>query len=153
MYDDLWTAAKGMYKIEPAVADGGEVVIYSPGLTEVSYTHGKLIDQIGYHCRDYFMKQWDRFKHFPGGVLAHSTHVKGLGEYDASTGIETPRIKVTLATGIPEERCRRINLGYLSPATVDLDQWRGREEEGIVAIPRAGEILFRLKRTAVAMAV
>ena len=25
MYDDLWTAAKGMYKTEPAVADGGEV--------------------------------------------------------------------------------------------------------------------------------
>ena len=152
MYDDLWTAAKGMYKIEPAVADGGEVVIYSPGLTEVSYTHGKLIDQIGYHCRDYFMKQWDRFKHFPGGVLAHSTHVKGLGQYDASTGIETPRIKVTLATGIPEERCRRINLGYLNPATVDLGDWRGREEEGIVAIPRAGEILFRLKKATMAAA-
>ena len=152
MYDDLWTAAKGMYKIEPAVADGGEVVIYSPGLTEVSYTHGKLIDQIGYHCRDYFMKQWDRFKHFPGGVLAHSTHVKGLGQYDASTGIETPRIKVTLATGIPEERCRRINLGYLNPATVHLDEWRGREDEGVVAIPRAGEILFRLKRATMAAA-
>ena len=79
MYDDLWTAAKGMYKLEPAVADGGEVVIYAPHITEVSYTHGALIDEIGYHCRDYFVGQWERFRHYPGGVLAHSTHVKGLG--------------------------------------------------------------------------
>ena len=83
MYDDLWTGAKGMYKMEPAVADGGEVVIYSPHIDEVSYTHGRVIDEIGYHCIDYFLKQWDRFSQYPAGVVAHSTHVKGLGEYDA----------------------------------------------------------------------
>jgi nickel-dependent lactate racemase len=146
MYDDIWTAGKGMYKIEPAVADGGEVIIYAPHITEISYTHGKLIDEIGYHCRDYFTKQWDRFKNFPGGVLAHSTHVKGLGTYDATTGIEEPRIQVTLATGVPEERCRRVNLGYLDPASINFNDWRGRESEGIVLIPRAGETLYRLKR-------
>ena len=152
LYDDLWTAAKGTYKMEPAVADGGEVVIYSPKLNEVSYTHGKLIDEIGYHCRDYFMKQWDRFKHYPGGVLAHSTHVKGLGQYDAATGIETPRISVTLATGIPQERCRRINLGYINPADIDFNEWSGREQQGIVVVPRAGETLFRLKKKRTATA-
>jgi len=146
IYDDLWTAAKGMYKMEPAVADGGEIVIYAPHITEVSYTHGKIIDEVGYHCRDYFLKQWDRFKNYPGGVLAHSTHVKGLGAYDAATGIETPRIKVTLATRIPEERCRRINLGYMDPALVKMEEWQGRERAGIVVIPRAGEILYRLKQ-------
>ena len=152
LYDDLWTGGKGMYKLEPAIADGGEVVIYSPRITEVSYTHGKLIDQVGYHCRDYFLKQWDRFKHFPGGVLAHSTHVKGLGSYDAATQIEIPRVTVTLATGIPEERCRRINLGYLDPVSIRLDEWQGRESEGIAIIPRAGEKLYRVKG-AVAQAV
>jgi nickel-dependent lactate racemase len=152
LYDDLWTAAKGMYKMEPAVADGGEVVIYSPRIDEVSYTHGKLIDEVGYHCRDYFMKQWDRFKHYPGGVLAHSTHVKGLGQYDATTRIEKPRIRVSLATGIPEERCRRINLGYIDPATIKVEEWRGREHGGVVVIPRAGEILYRLKKTTKASA-
>src|SRR6266581_223643 len=119
MYDDLWTAAKAMYKTEPAIADGGEVMIYAPHITEVSYTHGKLIDEVGYHVRDYFVKQWDRFKHVPGSILAHSTHVKGTGTYDATTGIETPRISVTLATGIPEERCRRINLGYADYREID----------------------------------
>jgi nickel-dependent lactate racemase len=145
MYDDLWTAAKGMYKMEPAVADGGEVVIYAPHITEVSYTHGHLLDEVGYHCMAYFLGQWDRFSAYPGGVLAHSTHVKGIGTYDAATGVETPRIRVTLATGIPEERCRRINLGYMDPKTVDIASWSGREADGVVVIPRAGEMLYRVR--------
>ena len=144
MYDDLWTAAKGMYKLEPAVSDGGEVVIYAPGVTEVSYTHGALIDEVGYHCRDYFLAQWDRFRRYPGAILAHSTHVKGLGTYDAASGEERPRISVTLATGIPRERCERINLGYLDPASVNVDDWMGREDEGVLVVPRAGEMLYRL---------
>jgi nickel-dependent lactate racemase len=144
LYDDLWTGGKGMYKVEPAVADGGEVVIFAPHINEVSYTHGKLIDEIGYHCRDYFLAQWDKFKSYPGGVLAHSTHVKGLGQYDKSSGKETPRIQVTLATGIPPERCRRINLGYLDPATIRPQEWENREDEGILIVPRAGEMLYRL---------
>jgi nickel-dependent lactate racemase len=146
LYDDLWTGAKGMYKVEPAVADGGEVVIFAPHIEEVSYTHGKLIEEIGYHCRDYFLAQWDKFKGYPGGVLAHSTHLKGLGYYDESSGKETPRIQVTLATSIPPERCRRINLGYLDPATVRPQEWQGREDEGILMVLRAGEMLYRVQR-------
>lgn len=142
MYDDLWTAAKGMYKIEPAVAEGGEVVIYAPHVTEISYVHGKLLDEVGYHCRDYFLAQWDRFKHYPGGILAHSTHVKGLGTYDASCSLESPRIRVTLATGIPRERCERVNLGYLDPATIKPEEWAGRP--GWLVVPRAGEMLYRV---------
>jgi nickel-dependent lactate racemase len=144
MYDDLWTAAKGMYKLEPAIADGGEVIIYAPHITEVSYTHGKIIDQIGYHVRDYFLKLWDRFKDYPWGVLAHSTHLRGIGTFE--DGMEKPRIRVTLATGIPEERCWRINLGYLDPTTIDVAEWEGREDEGILVVAKAGEMLYRLKR-------
>jgi len=148
MYDDLWLGAKGMYKLEPAIADGGEVIIYAPHITEVSYTHGRIIDQIGYHVRDYFLKQWDRFKDYPWGVLAHSTHLRGVGTYDAKTGIEKPRIQVTLATGIPEERCRRIGLGYLDPATIDPAEWEGREDEGILVVHKAGEMLYRISKSA-----
>ncbi len=144
MYDDLWTAGKGMYKVEPAVADGGEVVIYAPHVHEVSHAHGRILDEIGYHCRDYFVKQWDRFRGYPGGVLAHSTHVKGAGDYDAATGVETPRVTVTLATGIPPERCRQINLGHLDPGAVDPDAWSGAAEEGVLVVPRAGEHLYRV---------
>ena len=144
-YDDLWTAAKAMYKTEPAIADGGEVIIYAPHISEVSYTHGTLIDEIGYHVRDYFLKQWDRFRDVPGGILAHSTHVKGAGSYDEASGIERPRISVTLATSIPEAHCRRINLGYADYREIDLDEWKGREQEGILYVPHAGEILYRLR--------
>ena len=145
LYDDLWTAAKGMYKTEPAIAAGGEVIIYAPHIDEISYTHGKIIDEVGYHVRDYFLKQWDKFKHYPGGVLAHSTHLRGIGEYDVVRGIESPRIDVTLATRIPEERCRQVNLGYLDLDKVNLEDWENREDEGILLIPKAGEMLYRVK--------
>lgn len=144
IYEDIWTAAKGMYKTEPAVADGGEIVIYAPHITEVSYSHGGELAEVGYHVRDYFTKQWERFKDYPGGVLAHSTHLKGAGTYDAETGEERPRVRVTLATGISEERCRAHNVGYLDPEEVDPEDWRGRENEGVVLIPKAGEVLYRL---------
>jgi nickel-dependent lactate racemase len=144
MYDDLWTAAKGMYKMEPAIADGGEVVIYAPHIDEISYTHGAIIDQVGYHVRDYFVQQWDRFKDYPWGVLAHSTHLRGIGTYDAATGIERPRIRVTLATGIPRERCERVNLGYLDPAAVDVAAWE--KQPDTLVVPKAGEMLYRVKR-------
>jgi nickel-dependent lactate racemase len=140
-YDDLWTAAKAMYKTEPVVADAGEVVIYAPHLREVSYTHGRLIDEVGYHVRDYFLGQWDRFRSVPGAILAHSTHVRGSGAY--VDGVERPRIAVTLATGIPEERCRRINLGYLDPAGVDVASWEGRDDA--LVVHHAGEKLYRLR--------
>ena len=143
MYDDLWVAGKVMYKLEPVVADGGELVIYAPHITEVSYTHGHILDEIGYHCLDYFREQMDKFDGVPGGVMAHSTHVKGLGTY--CDGAETPRIRVTLATGIPKERCDRINLGYLDPREVRLAEWINREDEGILLVDHAGETLYRLK--------
>lgn len=143
MYDDLWTGAKGMYKLEPVIADDGEVVIYAPHITEVSYTHGKLLDEVGYHVRDYFVKQWDRFEDYPWGVLAHSTHLRGAGVYE--NGVERPRIRVTLATGISRERCKHIGLGYLDPATVNPEEWANREDEGVLLVGRAGEMLYRVK--------
>ena len=145
MYADIWTGAKGMYKVEPAVEEGGEVILFAPHITEFSYTHGAHLDRIGYHCRDYFLKQWSRFRDIPRGVIAHSTHLVGQGTYDASTCMERPRIRVTLATGIAEERCRRMNLGYQDPKGVKMEDWQGRETGGVKLIPRAGETLYRLR--------
>lgn len=143
MYDELWVAGKCMYKLEPVVADGGELIIYAPHMKEISVTHGKLIEQVGYHVRDYFTKQWDRFRHIPRGVLAHSTHVRGGGTF--ADDIEHPRVRVTLATGLPRELCERINLGYRDPATIDVESFAGREEEGVLLVRKAGELLYRLE--------
>ena len=144
MYDELWVGGKCMYKLEPVVADGGELIIYAPHIHEISLTHGHLIRQIGYHCRDYFLKQWDRFKDVPWGTLAHSTHVRGIGTFE--NGVEQCRIKVTLATRIPEHICREINLGYRDPDSIDPEQYANREQEGVLYVPHAGEMLYHLEQ-------
>ena len=143
-YDDLWTAAKAMYKTEPVVADGGEVIIYAPHIREISVTHGPLIEKVGYHVRDYFLGQWEAFWDVPWTVLAHSTHVKGAGSY--KRGDEQPRIHVTLATSISEAVCRRVNLGYRDFRTLDPDSWRGCEDGGRLLVENAGEVLYRLQK-------
>lgn len=142
MYNDLWVAGKCMYKLEPVVADGGELIIYAPHLREISATHGVLIRRIGYHTRDYFLKQWDQFKSEPWGVLAHSTHVRGVGSFE--DGVERPRVRVTLATQIHEATCHAINLGYRDPASIRVGDYQGREDEGILCVARAGEMLYQL---------
>jgi nickel-dependent lactate racemase len=142
MYDELWVAGKCMYKVEPVVADGGELIIYAPHISEVSLTHGHLIRQTGYHTRDYFLAQAEKYKDVPEVVQAHCTHVRGVGKYE--DGVEECRIRVTLATQIPEEECRAINLGYQDPASINPDKWRNREDEGLLLVPDAGEVLYRL---------
>lgn len=143
MYDELWVGGKCMYKLEPVVADGGELIIYAPHIHEISLTHGQVIHQIGYHCRDYFLKQWDKFKDLPWGTLAHSTHVRGIGTYE--NGIERCRVRVTLATGIPRQVCEEVSLGYRDPATIDLNDFANREDEGVLLVPKAGEMLYHLR--------
>ena len=143
MYGELWTGAKAMYKLEPAVAPGGEVVIYGPHLDVVSRTHGQYIYEIGYHILPYFLSRWERFKHIPLGVLAHSTHLRGSGVLENE--IEKPNVKVTLSSKISADDCARLNLGYLNPSRINPDEWKDKEDEGILYVPKAGEILYRLK--------
>ncbi len=142
MYDELWVAGKVMYKLEPVVETGGTLIIYAPHLAEISRTWGKHITEIGYHVRDWFLPRMDQFRGVPRGVLAHSTHVRGIGTVE--NGIEKPRIEVVLASAIPEETCRKINLGWRDPASIDLADYRDREGEGILLVDHAGEVLHRL---------
>jgi nickel-dependent lactate racemase len=142
MYDELWVGGKCMYKLEPVVADGGELIIYAPHIHEISVTHGEHIERLGYHVRDYFLAHWDKFKDEPWGTMAHCVHVKGVGTYE--NGIETPRVTVTLATGIPEDVCKKINLGYRDWRTINVDDYKDREDEGILYVPKAGEMLYRV---------
>jgi nickel-dependent lactate racemase len=144
MYDDIWTAAKVAYKLDPILADGGTLIIYAPHISEISYTHGKILDKIGYHTRDYFLKQMDKFAGIPRAAMAHSTHVKGLGTF--ANGVERPRVNVILATGISKERCEKVNLGYMKPADINIADYENREDEGILLVRHAGETLYRLSK-------
>ncbi len=142
MYDDIWTSGKVMYKLEPIAADGCTLIIYAPHITEISYTHGKFIDKIGYHTRDYFLKRMDKFSDIPRAVIAHSTHVKGIGTY--INGVEKPRINVVLATGISRQRCEKVNLKYMNPDDINIADYENKEDQGILVVHHAGETLYRL---------
>jgi nickel-dependent lactate racemase len=142
IYNELWTAGKVMYKLEPVVANGGKLIIYGKGVRSLSHTWGTYIERIGYHVRDYFLSRMDQFHDVPRGVLAHSTHVRGIGSYE--DGLERPRIEVVLATSISEGLCRRINLGYMNPDDIDIECFRNREDEGVLFVDDAGEVLYRL---------
>jgi nickel-dependent lactate racemase len=139
-YGDMWTAAKGFYKVEPVVADGGQVVVFAPHVRTFSETHPE-IERIGYHCRDYFLGQWADFAGVPRGVIAHSTHLRGSGTWDPVAG-ERGRVTVTLATGIAEPAVRAAGLDYLDPAAVDRAAWAA--EAGTLVVADAGEVLHRL---------
>jgi len=143
MYDEIWTGGKVMYKLEQVVADNGRLIIYAPHITGISRTWGDYMEKIGYHIRDYFLEQPERFTDIPRGVLAHSTHVRGIGTME--NGIEKPRIDVILASAISPEMCKKINLGYLDPKSINQDDFKNRENEGILFVDKAGEILHRIK--------
>ncbi len=143
MYDELWTGAKAMYKLEPAITDGGEIIVYAPHLDTISHVHGAYIAQAGYHVRDYYLGQWERFRDIPLGVLAHGTHLRGSGTF--IDGVERARIRVTLSSRISREVCERLGLGYHDPSAIDPAAWRDRESEGVLLVPKAGETLYRVR--------
>ncbi len=142
MYDDIWVGGKVMYKLEPILADGATLIIYAPHITEISYSHHEWLDKVGYHTRDYFLTRMDQFAGIPRGIIAHSTHVKGIGTF--INGVEKPRVNVVLATGISEQRCRKVNLDYMAPDDINIADYENREDEGILVVHHAGEVLHRL---------
>lgn len=141
-YDELWTAAKGCYKLEPVVADGGQLVLYAPQLTKISQTHGDHILQVGYHCLAYLQAHVEQLAGIPAGVLAHSAHVRGAGLWDPEDG-EQCRYTVTLATGIDEATTRAVGLDYLDPASIDVAAWEA--DRDTLVVHEAGEVLYRLR--------
>ena len=143
MYDDVWVGGKCMYKLEPVLADGGELIIYGPHINSISHTHDAGLTEIGYHCSAWLLENWSKYKVYPWGLLAHSSHVKGIGK--VIDGVEKPRANVTLATGISPEICSQINLGYRDHNSINIEDYADREEEGILLVRKAGEMLYRLE--------
>jgi len=152
-YDEMWTAAKGFYKVEPVLADGGEVVLLAPGVDTVSHTFGADILRVGYHSMAWVqahlddvggLRSADRPDGTAGSVLAHCTHARGAGTV-APDGTDRPRVGLTLATGLDRATTDRLAVGWVDPATVDVDAWE-RDPEALV-VHDAGEVLYRLRPT------
>ena len=139
-YDDLWTASKGIYKLEPIVENGGNIILYAPNVKEFSYTHGKIIEEAGFHIKDYFLADFNSYKDVPRTVLAHCALVKGQGVYE--NGLEKPRINIHLSAGISRERCKSANIGYINPSEINIKKLK--MDKSYFIVENSGEILYRL---------
>ena len=141
-YDEMWVAAKGFYKVEPVVADGGEVTLLAPRVDAVSRTFGTDIERVGYHSREWLLAHLDEFADVRGSVLAHCTHARGIGSV-APDGSDRPRVNLVLATGLDRATTDRLTVGWRDPAGVDEREWA--EDPDALVVHDAGEILYRLR--------
>jgi nickel-dependent lactate racemase len=120
-YDELWVGGKASYKLGAIIDEGGELIIYAPHLTRLSETHGALIEKYGYapleSVRDMLGVSQELRENLC--IAAHLAHVAYAGRLD-DRGQVVPRYRITMATGIDEETCRRVNLGYLDHRTFEI---------------------------------
>jgi len=144
-YDEIWTAGKGSYKLQyPGVmAQGGEIIIYAPHIHcfHSQYEMENSIKEIGYHCKEYVLQFVKKFPDFSRNVAAHVINVRGSGKYNPKTGEENCDFQVTLATGIPEDICHKVGLGYRDPATIHKEDFKSSNR---LWIEHGGKYLYKL---------
>jgi len=142
-YDELWVGGKASYKLGAIIEEGGELIIYAPHLTRLSETHGALIQKYGYapleSVRDMLGVSQELRENLC--IAAHLAHVAYAGRLD-SDGKIVPRYQITMATGLDEETCRRVNLGYLDYRTLDYEAMRSDPDTLIVS--DAGRDLYQV---------
>lgn len=145
-YDEIWTAGKGSYKLQsPGVmAKGGEIIIYAP---HINCFHSRpemdfALKQIGYHCKDYVKKYLKSNPEFSKNIAAHVINVRGAGNLDVNSGKEEFDFKITLATGISQEICESVGLGYRNPDSIRKEDFIGL---GKLWIENGGKYLYKIK--------
>jgi lactate racemase len=142
-YDEMWVGGKASYKLGAIVADGGELIIYAPHLTKLSETHGALIEKYGYapleSVRDMLGASPELRENLC--IAAHLAHVAYAGRTDEH-GRVVPRYRITMATGLDEATCRRVNLGYLDHLTLDLEALRPQPDT--LVVKNAGRDLYKV---------
>jgi nickel-dependent lactate racemase len=133
-YDELWVGGKASYKLGAIIEEGGELIIYAPHLTKLSETHGALIEKYGYapleSVRDMLGVSQELRENLC--IAAHLAHVAYAGRLDEDGKI-VPRYRITMATGLDEETCRRVNLGYIDYRSFDYEAMRSDPDTLIVA--------------------
>jgi nickel-dependent lactate racemase len=141
-YDELWVGGKASYKLGAIIDEGGELIIYAPHLTKLSETHGALIEKYGYapleSVRDMLGVSEELRENLC--IAAHLAHVAYAGRLDHEGKI-VPRYQITMATGLDEQTCRRVNLGYLDYRTLNYEAMRSDPDTLIVS--DAGRDLYQ----------
>ncbi len=143
-YDELWVGGKASYKLGAVVEDGGELIIFAPHLSKLSETHGALIEKYGYapleSVRDMLGVSQELRENLC--IAAHLAHVAYAGRIDDDGNI-VPRYRITMATGIDEQTCKRVNLGYLDYRTFDYET--NRSDPDTLIVNDAGRDLYKVK--------
>jgi nickel-dependent lactate racemase len=144
-YDELWVGGKASYKLGGIIENGGELVIYAPHLKGISATHGALIEKYGYAPLERVREMVEGSGELRANlcVAAHLAHVSYAGRLGANGQIE-PRYRITLASGIPEEICRRVKLGFAECASVDIEA--ARRDPDTLVVDNAGRDLYLVER-------
>ena len=140
-YDELWVGGKASYKLGGIIEEGGELIIYAPHLRAISETHGRLIEKYGYAPLDRVREMVALSSELQNNlaVAAHLAHVSYAGQRDES-GRVIPRYRITLASALDEETCRRVHLGFM-----DYREFRREDYEDDVdtlVVDRAGRDLY-----------
>ena len=140
-YDELWVGGKASYKLGGIIEKGGELIIYAPHLRSISETHGRLIEKYGYAPLDRVREMVALSTELQNNlaVAAHLAHVSYAGRVD-ETGRVIPRYRITMASALDEETCRRVHLGF-----TDHRQFRREDYENdpdTLVVERAGRDLY-----------
>ena len=119
-YDELWVGGKASYKLGGIIDAGGELIIYAPHLSQLSSTHGRLIEKYGYAPLEQVREMVAGSDELRANlcVAAHLAHVS-YGSAQNAAGQPIPRFRITLASAVSEEACRQVNLGYLDYRTFE----------------------------------
>jgi nickel-dependent lactate racemase len=145
-YDELWVGGKASYKLGAIIEDGGELIIYAPHLTKISETHGELIEKYGYapleSVRDMLGVSEELRENLC--IAAHLAHVAYAGRVDEH-GHVVPRYRITMASGLDEQTCRQVNLGYLDYRSFDCESVR--DDPDTLIVKDAGRDLYKVAMT------
>jgi nickel-dependent lactate racemase len=143
-YDEMWVGGKASYKLGGIIEEGGELIIYAPQLTQISATHGKLIEKYGYAPLEAVREMVEGSPELRANlaIAAHLAHVAYGGSRNAE-GHVVPRFRIVLASAVPEDVCRRVNLGYMDPRTFNRANYENDPDTLIVE--DAGRDLYLVK--------
>ena len=134
---------KASYKLGAIIEDGGELIIYAPHLTKISGTHGELIQKYGYapleSVRDMLGVSQELRENLC--IAAHLVHVAYAGRVD-DEGKVVPRYRITMATGLDEATCKKVNLGYVDPQTFDYEKFD--DDPDTLIVKDAGRDLYKV---------
>jgi hypothetical protein len=140
-YTEMWVGGKASYKLGGIIKEGGELIIYAPHLDRISDTHGRLIEKYGYwpleRVKQLVSTNSDLEQNLC--VAAHLAHVS-FSNSGLSSDPSAPRYRITLASGLDDGACGRVNLGFLEPADFRAEDYESRPD--VLIVEGAGRDLY-----------